>query len=63
MKREQLARLLALSSLLGEKADVLVVGSQAILGTMPETELPARQYYPSRLILLSSTAMKKKPTE
>jgi hypothetical protein len=40
VKREQLARLLALSSLLGEKADVLVVGSQAILGTMPETELP-----------------------
>jgi hypothetical protein len=30
-----------LSSLLGEKADVLVVGSQAILGTAPETELPA----------------------
>lgn len=41
MKRAQLAHLLALSSLLGEKADVLVVGSQAILGTAPESELPA----------------------
>jgi hypothetical protein len=40
VNREQLARLLALSSLLGEKADVLVIGSQAILGIIPETELP-----------------------
>ncbi len=41
MKREQLAYLLALSSLLGEKADVLVVGSQAILGVVPENKLPS----------------------
>lgn len=41
MKRSDLARLLALSSLLGENADVLVVGSQAILGSISETELPA----------------------
>jgi hypothetical protein len=40
MKREQLAYLLALSSLLGEKADILVVGSQAILGVIPEGKLP-----------------------
>jgi hypothetical protein len=41
MKRKQLAQLLALSSLLGERADMLVIGSQAILGIVPETDLPS----------------------
>lgn len=40
MKRSQLAHLLALSYLLGERADLLVVGSQAILGSVPEAKLP-----------------------
>lgn len=40
MRQAQLARLLALSSLLGERADLLVIGSQAILGTVPESKLP-----------------------
>jgi hypothetical protein len=41
VNRHQLVQLLKLSSLLGEKADILVVGSQAILGAIPENRLPA----------------------
>ena len=41
MKQEHLTHLLKLSSLLGEGADVLVIGSQAILAVAKETELPA----------------------
>jgi hypothetical protein len=36
VKRERLVYLLVLSSLLGEKTDILVVGSLAILGIMAE---------------------------
>lgn len=40
MRRRDLTRLLALSSLLAEGSDLLVVGSQAILGSRTEDDLP-----------------------
>lgn len=40
MTREQLAHLLRAASSITEERDIVVIGSQAILGSFPETSLP-----------------------
>ena len=42
MTREELEHLLRAASRISERQDVLVIGSQAILGTYDESQLPAR---------------------
>lgn len=41
MRRDQLDKLLAFSALLTPGADILIVGSQGVLGVVPEDKLPA----------------------
>jgi hypothetical protein len=44
MKREHLEHILRASSVIAEDTDVVVVGSQSILGSFGEAELPERAY-------------------
>lgn len=41
MRRDELAHLLRAASTIGKRGDVLVIGSQSILGTYAEDRLPA----------------------
>lgn len=55
MNRQQFEHLLRAASTIVDEQDVVVFGSQAILGTFSEDKLPPEATFPSKLISPSST--------